>query len=277
MVKHIGENLHPNFSLSLKIHNTCSISAAFEESHKKGSVVPLFNPISQISKDPPHCYQRDHLEGQVCYPFPAQSPAGSCHSSQEEVGALHHGPQDSACVVCTPRPTPTCSALALPPSTPPFALGATGHLSDPWAWTWSFLLLQEGGPLSGPESGLLFNTWKWIVWGDTCADKARDFIGKGHAGGEQERQGTQGNSSAKWLAVSGFMAMALVSGLSLANHSDADSFLVAHSLLSQDGCQQEGFWEVVRRVSSPFDLFQTLPVSDGLLVPCSLLRLLVVK
>ena len=55
MVKHIGENLHPNFSLSLKIHNTCSISAAFEESHKKGSVVPLFNPISQISKDPPHC------------------------------------------------------------------------------------------------------------------------------------------------------------------------------------------------------------------------------
>ena len=46
-------------------------------------------------------------------------------------------------------------------------------------------LLQEGGPLPGPETGLLSNTRKWIVWGDTCADKARDFIGKGHPGGEQ--------------------------------------------------------------------------------------------
>ena len=46
-------------------------------------------------------------------------------------------------------------------------------------------LLQEGGPLPGPETGLLSNTRKWIVRGDTCADKARDFIGKGHPGGEQ--------------------------------------------------------------------------------------------
>ena len=34
-------------------------------------------------------------------------------------------------------------------------------------------LLQEGGPLSGPETELLSNTQKWIVRGDTCADKAR--------------------------------------------------------------------------------------------------------
>ena len=40
-------------------------------------------------------------------------------------------------------------------------------------------MLQEGGPLPGPKTGLLSNTWKWIVWGDTCADKARDFIGDG--------------------------------------------------------------------------------------------------
>ena len=46
-------------------------------------------------------------------------------------------------------------------------------------------LLQEGRPLPGPETGLLSNTQKWIVQGDTCADKARDFIGKGHLGGEQ--------------------------------------------------------------------------------------------
>ena len=40
-------------------------------------------------------------------------------------------------------------------------------------------LLQEGGPLPGPETVLLSNTRKWIVRGDTRADKARDFIGKG--------------------------------------------------------------------------------------------------
>ena len=40
-------------------------------------------------------------------------------------------------------------------------------------------VLQEGGPLPEPETGLLSNARKWIVRGDTCADKARDFIGKG--------------------------------------------------------------------------------------------------
>ena len=64
--------------------------------------------------------------------------------------------------------------------------------------------------------------------------------------------------------------MGLVSRLSLANHSDSESFLVVDVLFSQDGCQREGFWEVVRHVMSPFDLSQTLPVGGGLLVPCSL-------
>ena len=52
----------------------------------------------------------------------------------------------------------------------------------------------------------------------------------------------------------GFMVMGLVSGLSLANHSDSESFLMVHTLFSQDGCQREGFWEVVGQVVSPFDL-----------------------
>ena len=66
-------------------------------------------------------------------------------------------------------------------------------------------------------------------------------------------KGAQENSSAMWLAVSGFMVMGLVSGLSLANHSDSESFLVVHALFSQDGCQR-GFWEVISHVVSPFDL-----------------------
>ena len=56
-----------------------------------------------------------------------------------------------------------------------------------------------------------------------------------------------------WLAVSGFMVMGLVSGLSLANHSDSESFLVVHGLFSQDGCQR-GFWEVAGHMVSPFEL-----------------------
>ena len=49
----------------------------------------------------------------------------------------------------------------------------------------SLHLLQEGGHLQGPETKLLFNTWKWTVWGDKRADKARDFIGKGCSGIEK--------------------------------------------------------------------------------------------
>ena len=79
------------------------------------------------------------------------------------------------------------------------------------------------------------------------------------------------------LPALAFMVMGLVSGLSLANHSDSESFLVVHALFSQYGCQREGFWEVVRHVVSPFDLCQTLLVSGGLLVPCSLPRPPVIK
>ena len=67
------------------------------------------------------------------------------------------------------------------------------------------------------------------------------------------------------------MVMGLVSRLSLANHFDSGSFLMVQALLSQDGQQRGGFWEVVGHVVSPFDLSRILPVGGGLLVPCSLL------
>ena len=54
------------------------------------------------------------------------------------------------------------------------------------------------------------------------------------------------------------MVMGLVSQLSLTIHSDSESFLAVHALLSQDGCQREGFWEVVGHMVSPFDLSQIL-------------------
>ena len=73
------------------------------------------------------------------------------------------------------------------------------------------IVLQEGGSLLELESGLLSNTRKWIVQGDTCTDKAKDFIGKVRLGREQKVKGTQENCSANWLAVSSFMVMELVS------------------------------------------------------------------
>ena len=47
-----------------------------------------------------------------------------------------------------------------------------------------------------------------------------------------------------WLTVSGFMGIGLVSGLSLASHSELGSFLVAYASLIQGGFWQGGSWEV---------------------------------
>lgn len=78
-------------------------------------------------------------------------------------------------------------------------------------------VLQEGEPLQGPQHGLLYNIQKWIVGGDTCADKEKNFIGMRFLGREQQGEGTQ-NCSAMWLKVSDFMGMVLVSRSSLTNH-----------------------------------------------------------
>ena len=124
---------------------------------------------------------------------------------------------------------------------------------------------RKGDPFQGLRPGS--NPWKWIVWEDTHADRARDFTGKGCLGGEQEGKGTQ-EDSATWLVVLRFMVMGLVSGLSLASHSDSRSFLVPHALLHQEGFQR-GFC-LVGHLASPFNLSGILLVSGSLLVLCSL-------
>ena len=94
-----------------------------------------------------------------------------------------------------------------------------------------------------------------MIQGDTHAGKAKDFIGKGHSGGEHEGKGTWEDFSAKWFALSSFMVMGLVSGLSLADRSDSGFLLVVHASLSQNGFQQKGFWEIGRAYGLlyPFD------------------------
>ena len=93
-------------------------------------------------------------------------------------------------------------------------------------------------------------------------------------GGEQQGKGTQENCSAMWLTVLGFMVVGLVSGLSLVNHSDSGSFLMARASLSRDGFQQKDSGRLVGHMDwsllSPFDLSRILPVGGSLLVPSSL-------
>ena len=98
------------------------------------------------------------------------------------------------------------------------------------------LTVQEGGNVPGPESGFLSNTWKLIVQGDTHAEKARDFIGKGHLESSRVREARR-TALPIWLTILGFMVMGFVFWLSLTNHPDSESLLVGDALLSQDGCQ----------------------------------------
>ena len=74
-------------------------------------------------------------------------------------------------------------------------------------------------------------------WGDTCAGKARGFIGKECPSREQQGKGTEENRSATGLPVSGLIVMELVSWLSMANHSELESFLMVYSSLNQDEFQ----------------------------------------
>ena len=77
--------------------------------------------------------------------------------------------------------------------------------------------------------------------------------GGGFPGRGQKGKVTQRDCSATRLTVSSFYGdgihfwvVLLVSGLSLATHSDSEFFPVAHTILSRDGWQREGFWEVVK-------------------------------
>ena len=128
---------------------------------------------------------------------------------------------------------------------------------------------RKGDPFRGFKGGSCLTFWNELSK-ETQADKARDFIGKGHLGSEQEGEGTQEDCSDTWLTVLGFTAMGLVSSLTLANCSYSGFFLVAHVWPSQDGCQWGGFWEAVRHVLPPYDISQILLAGSDLLVPWSL-------
>ena len=68
----------------------------------------------------------------------------------------------------------------------------------------------------------------------------------------ESRRMREPRTAATWLAAPGFPGMGLVSWLSLAPHSDSGSFSLVCSWLSQDGFQQDAFWEVGRTYGLTF-------------------------
>ena len=89
----------------------------------------------------------------------------------------------------------------------------------------------KGDPFQGPRVG-------------SCLTLGNELSKETHMLTKQETllgRGTWVESSRvrepRRTALSRFMVMGLVSGLSLANHSESRSFLVAHALFSQDESQ----------------------------------------
>ena len=70
------------------------------------------------------------------------------------------------------------------------------------------------------------NTWKWIVWGDTCTDKTNPFVVKGCLNRKQQAKGTQEDCSALWITNSGFMVVGLVFWVVSGQSSCSCSFFV---------------------------------------------------
>ena len=82
------------------------------------------------------------------------------------------------------------------------------------------VLLQEGDLFQGQKAGSGLTLRNELSKETHVLTKQEILLGRG-AQAEQEGKGTQENSSATCLTVSGFMVMGLVSRLSLTNHSDS--------------------------------------------------------
>ena len=140
----------------------------------------------------------------------------------------------------------------------------------------SWVCCRKGDPFQGPKLGSCLTLENELSEETHVLTKQEILLGKG----------TRVESSRAREP----RRTALPCGLSVGFYGDGISFRVVFSqsfwlrvlpggacLVQPNGCQREGFWEVVRHVVSPFDLSWTLLVGGGLLVLCSLPGLPVVK
>ena len=97
-------------------------------------------------------------------------------------------------------------------------------------YLWSCCRKED--PFQGPELGSCLTVRNELSEETHVLTKQEILLGKG-TWVENSRVREPRRTA---LTVSGFMVMGLVSRWYLANHSNSESFLVAHALLSQDGC-----------------------------------------
>ena len=86
-----------------------------------------------------------------------------------------------------------------------------------------WICCRKGDPFQGLKLGSCLTLGNKLSKETHVLTKQDILLGKGT---QVESRRTQKNSSATWLTVSGFMMMGLVSWLSLAHHSNSESFLV---------------------------------------------------
>ena len=93
---------------------------------------------------------------------------------------------------------------------------------------------RKGDPFQGPKLSSYLTLRNELSEETRVLTKQETLLGKG----------AQETHSAAWLTVSGFMVMGLASGLSLANYSDSESFLVAHACSAKMDSREEdsGRW-----------------------------------
>ena len=114
---------------------------------------------------------------------------------------------------------------------------------------------RKGDPSQSPKLGCCLTLGNELSEEMHVLTKQEILLGKGPQAESSRVTEPRRTALPHGSAVSGFMVMGFVSGLSLANRSDSESFQVVHTLFSQDGCQREGFWDMVGHVVTLFDLY----------------------
>ena len=97
-------------------------------------------------------------------------------------------------------------------------------------------MLQEGPPHPEPKGGLFPTLKSELSKESPVLTKQEILSGKGTWAESSRVMETRRTALPRGSQSRVFLVMALGSVLSLASHSDSESFLVVYTLLSQDGC-----------------------------------------
>ena len=132
-----------------------------------------------------------------------------------------------------------------------------------------YFCCRKGDPFLGPRLSSCLTLRNGLSNKKHSADKARDFIVKGHPSGEQEGKWTQ--ETCLPCGLQSLVLGDIMSRFSLINHSGSRSFLWYTHCLAKMDSSKEDCGRLVGLLASLVDLSRTPVVGGGLLVPCSLL------